>query len=216
MMITNETIGNVLTILEEYIAQFREPIVTRVSRRRDPFKVLIATVLSARTKDAVTREAFERLIEKADTPEKMVQLTEIEQLIYPAGFYKTKARHIKELCTQLIDNFDGNVPNTLDELLTLKGVGRKTANLVVVLAFDKYGLCVDTHVHRISNRWKYVSTKTPEQTEFALRKKLPKKYWKRYNDILVTFGQNLCKPVNPQCDQCPIADHCPYHREKAI
>ncbi|MCK4637423.1 MAG: endonuclease III, partial [Methanomicrobia archaeon] len=215
-MISNDNISIVLNILKDYIKQFKEPIVTRISRKKEPFKVLMGTVLSARTKDEVTKKAFERLMEKADTPEKILELDNIEELIYPVGFYKTKAKNIKILCNQLIEEFNGNVPDTLEDLLKLKGVGRKTANLVLVLGFDKYGVCVDTHVHRISNRWKYVSTKTPEETEFALRKKLPKRYWKEYNDILVTFGQNLCKPVKPLCEKCPIIEYCSYFNEKLI
>ncbi len=213
-MVTNENISTVLKTLHEYLMQFEDPIVTEVSRKRDPFKVLISTVLSARTKDEVTREAFNQLIEKAETPEEILKLDNIEELIYPVGFYKTKAKNLKILSRQLLEDFDGEVPDTLDDLLTLRGVGRKTANLVLVLAFDKYGVCVDTHVHRISNRWGYVDTKTPKQTEFALREKLPKKHWKEYNDLLVTFGQNVCRPINPQCEQCPITQYCQHYQEK--
>lgn len=212
-MISNECISEVLGTLREYITQFQEPIVTQVSRKRDPFKVLISTVLSARTKDKVTKKAFERLMDEAETPEEILKLDNIEELIYPAGFYRTKAKNLKMLCTQLLEDFDGRVPDRLDDLLALRGVGRKTANLVLVLAFDKQGICVDTHVHRISNRWEYVETKTPEQTEFALRKKLPERHWKEYNDILVTFGQNICRPRNPLCEKCPITAYCPYYKK---
>ncbi|MEA1992868.1 MAG: endonuclease III [Euryarchaeota archaeon] len=212
-MVSNDNISAVLDILREYIKQFQEPVVTQVSRKRDPFKVLISTVLSARTKDKVTKKAFERLMSRAETPEEILILDNIEELIYPAGFYRTKAKNLKMLCTQLLEDFDGRVPDSLDDLLKLRGVGRKTANLVLVLAFDKEGVCVDTHVHRISNRWGYVSTKTPKKTEFALRKKLPKKHWKEYNDILVTFGQNLCKPRNPLCEKCPIAVYCSHYKK---
>lgn len=214
VMVTNENISAVLKTLREHVTQFEDPIVTEVSRKRDPFKVLISTVLSARTKDEVTREAFKRLMEKAETLEEILKLDDIEELIYPVGFYKTKAKNLKILSRQLLEKFNGKVPDTLEDLLTLRGVGRKTANLVLVLAFDKYGVCVDTHVHRISNRWGYVNTKTPKQTEFALREKLPKKYWKEYNDLLVTFGQNVCRPIKPQCDQCSITQYCKYYKEK--
>jgi len=134
---------------------------------------------------------------------------EIQKLIYPVGFYKRKAQEIKEISEMLIEKYNGKVPNSLDELLKIKGVGRKTANLVITEAFDQYGICVDTHVHRISNRLGWVKTKTPEQTEMALRKVLPKRYWKTINPILVTFGQNICKPVSPLCSSCPIVSYCP-------
>jgi endonuclease III len=140
----------------------------------------------------------------------MLKLTakKIEKLIYPVGFYKTKAKNIREICRTLINKYDGKVPDDIDELLKFKGVGRKTANLVVTLGYKKPGICVDTHVHRISNRWGYVKTKTPEKTEFALREKLPKQYWIEYNDLLVSFGQHLCRPISPLCSQCPIVKYC--------
>ena len=140
----------------------------------------------------------------------MLKLTvkKIEKLIYPVGFYKTKAKNIRDICRILIDNYAGRVPDEIDELLKFKGVGRKTANLVVTLGYKKPGICVDTHVHRISNRWGYVETKTPEKTEFALREKLPKQYWIEYNDLLVSFGQHLCRPISPLCSQCPVKKYC--------
>jgi endonuclease III len=176
-----------------------------------PFRVLIACLLSLRTQDATTAPAAERLFALADTPQAMLELTakRIERAIYPVGFYRTKARVILDLCRDLIDRFDGRVPDDIDSLLTLKGVGRKTANLVVTLGFAKPGICVDTHVHRISNRWGYVRTKTPDATEMALRGKLPRRYWIGYNDLLVTFGQNVCAPVSPKCSACPVATLCP-------
>jgi endonuclease III len=134
---------------------------------------------------------------------------EIERLIYPVGFYHTKAGHLVEICRRLLRDHSGAVPRSMEELLKLPGVGRKTANLVLTVGFGDYGICVDTHVHRISNLWGYVATKTPEETEFALRKKLPRRHWKTYNDILVTFGQNLCVPASPWCSKCPIAEYCP-------
>jgi endonuclease-3 len=178
---------------------------------RNPFKVLISTVLSLRTKDAVTAEATRRLFAKAQTPKSIILLSErtIEQLIYPVGFYKTKAKAIRNICRKLLDEFDGKVPDDLDTLLTFPGVGRKTANLVLTLGHGKHAMCVDTHVHRISNRWGYVKTKNPEETEYALRAQLPRRYWMEYNDLLVSFGQHLCVPVSPKCSACPMRKYCP-------
>jgi endonuclease-3 len=179
-------------------------------RRRDPFDVLISTILSLRTKDEVTRRAATKLLEKARTPTKILSLPEeeISALIYPVGFYKTKARNIIQVCRDLIEKYDEKVPDDLDDLLKLKGVGRKTANLVITLGYGKPGICVDTHVHRLSNRLGYVKTKTPEQTEMALREKLPKEYWIQYNDLLVTWGQNICRPISPFCSKCAIVSYC--------
>lgn len=177
---------------------------------QSPFRVLISCILSLRTQDATTAKASHRLFALADSPEAMVKLTvkKIERLIYPVGFYKTKANNILEICRTLIDRYAGQVPDSIDELLKFKGVGRKTANLVVTLGYHKPGICVDTHVHRISNRWGYVKTKTPEKTEVALRAKLPKQYWIEYNDLLVSFGQHLCRPISPVCSQCPVRKYC--------
>lgn len=193
------------------MAEFKKPIVTEIAEMdRNPFSILISTVISLRTKDEVTREASIRLFELAKTPQTMVDLplAAIEKAIYPAGFYHNKARAIKDICKTLVEKYDGAVPKTMDELLALNGVGRKTANLVLTLGYGIEGICVDTHVHRISNRWGYIATKTPTETEFALYEKLPKKYWIEYNDLLVTFGQNLCKPISPFCSRCPIHDYC--------
>ena len=175
-----------------------------------PFRVLISCILSLRTQDATTAQASHRLFALADTPESMVKLTtqKIAKVIYPVGFYRTKAKVIREVCRVLIRDYSGRVPDDIDELLKLKGVGRKTANLVVTLGYRKPGICVDTHVHRISNRWGYVKTATPEKTEFALREKLPKSYWIEYNDLLVSFGQHLCRPISPVCSQCPVPKYC--------
>ncbi len=211
-MIDNSNIGKILALLETEYKQNRKPIVTQITEKeRNPFLILISTILSLRTKDEVTAEASYRLFNVASTPDEMLKLSnlQIEKLIYPVGFYHRKAEHILQVCKILLDKYDGNVPDNLDDLLELPGVGRKTANLVIVLGYDQYGICVDTHVHRISNRWDYVQTKTPEQTEFALREKLPKEYWKIYNDYLVSFGQHLCKPISPFCSKCPIEDFCP-------
>jgi endonuclease-3 len=176
-----------------------------------PFRVLIACILSLRTQDTTTGPAAARLFALGDTPAALLRLSahRIERTVYPVGFYRTKARVILGLCRDLLDRFDGAVPDTIDALLTLKGVGRKTANLVVTMGFGKPGICVDTHVHRISNRLGYVRTRTPDQTEMALRAKLPHRYWIGYNDLLVTFGQNLCAPISPRCSACPVHPLCP-------
>ena len=194
------------------------PVVTEIKlvTNRDAYKILISTMLSLRTKDSTTRDASMRLFEKAGNPKDMLKLSEeeIAKLIYPVGFYRVKAKNILEVSKTIIDDYNGKVPDEIDELLKLRGVGRKVANLVVTEAFDKYGICVDTHVHRISNRFGYVSTKKPEQTEFALRKKPPKKYCPVYNDTLVIYGQNLCKPINPLCNQCNVSKYCDYFKNK--
>ncbi|MBI2340831.1 MAG: endonuclease III [Deltaproteobacteria bacterium] len=203
----------VLKILKNEIKKWKVPAVGVIADQAldRPFETLISCVLSLRTKDAVTEVASRRLLGEAPTPQAMVRLTPsaIEKLIYPVGFYRTKAKSIIKTCRILIDRYNGKVPRTIEELLELPGVGRKTANLVVTVGYGDYGICVDTHVHRISNRFGYVKTKTPEETEFALRKKLPKKEWKTYNDILVTFGQNLCAPISPWCSKCAIEEYCP-------
>ena len=180
-------------------------------RRRDPFRVLIACLLSLRTKDETTGPAAERLFALADTPAVMLRLPApaIERAIFPVGFYRTKARVILGVCRDLLEHFGSRVPDTIDELLTLKGVGRKTANLVVTVGFGKPGICVDIHVHRISNRLGYVRTRTPEKTEVALRACLPRRYWIGYNDLLVSFGQNVCAPISPKCSICPVRGLCP-------
>ncbi|VFQ43221.1 endonuclease III domain-containing protein [Desulfoluna butyratoxydans] len=176
-----------------------------------PFEVLIATLLSLRTKDEVTAPAARRLFAVANTPETLLALgeEEVAKLIYPVGFYPTKSKRIMEISTMILDKYNGVVPDDLDELLTLPGVGRKTANLVLVEGYQMEAICVDTHVHRISNRIGYVKTKNADQTEMALRKKLPKKHWIIYNEILVAFGQVLCRPISPFCSTCPVADLCP-------
>ncbi len=209
---SNETIVEILTILKKEYPKWQAPIVTYIKNSQGtPYKIMISTLLSLRTQDKTTAEATKRLFEKAQTPEEMLLLKEkeIEKLIYPVGFYKTKARRILEVSRVLINQYKSIVPSDLDELLKFPGVGRKTANLVVTLGFGKPGICVDTHVHRISNRFGYVRTKTPEETEFALRKKLPPEWWIEYNDILVAFGQTICKPISPFCSTCPIGHFCP-------
>ena len=208
-MVTNRNIDGVLRTVKRLIRRWEVPVVGHY--RDDPFTTLISCLLSLRTKDATTRAASQRLFRLARTPEHMLALSPaaIERAIYPVGFYRTKARTILAVCRTLRERYGGKVPDSLEELLTIKGVGRKTANLVVTLAFDKDGICVDTHVHRISNRWGYVRTKTPEHTEMALRRTLPRRHWRTYNDLLVTFGQNLCHPTSPWCSRCPLERICP-------
>ena len=180
------------------------------SSNRDPFQVLVSCLLSLRTQDKVTGEASERLFKLATTPEAMCRLPveRVRKAIYPVGFYRVKAQRIKDLSGEIIRTYGGRVPDTIEELLELKGVGRKTANLVVTLGYRKDGICVDTHVHRITNRWGLIRTKTPEKTEFALRELLPLRYWKEINGILVAFGQGICKPISPLCSRCRVSVSC--------
>jgi endonuclease III len=208
---TDRDIHKVVRILRREVPKWDTPIVGLVAESSEsPFQILISCILSLRTQDGTTTQAVRRLFALADAPEKMARLSvaRIEKAIYPVGFYRTKAKTIREICRTLNKSYGGNVPDEIDELLTLKGVGRKTANLVVTLGFHKPGICVDTHVHRISNRWGYVKTKTPEKTEFALREKLPTQFWIEYNDLLVSFGQHLCRPISPMCSQCPVERYC--------
>ncbi|MBI5252566.1 MAG: endonuclease III [Desulfomonile tiedjei] len=209
-------IDKIVETLRREVRNLEVPIVTEISRkRRDPFDVLVSTILSLRTKDQVTREASRRLLSVAAAPAELAALSEedISKMIFPVGFYRTKARTLRQVCRDLLDKYGGKVPDDLDELLKLKGVGRKTANLVITLGFNIPGICVDTHVHRVSNRLGYVSTKTPEQTETTLRNKLPKEYWIEYNDLLVTWGQNICRPISPFCSKCAIE---PYYQQVGV
>lgn len=211
-------IGAVVRVLRRAIRRWKVPAVGVVAGglepwvgdRRDPYLVLVSTLISLRTKDAVTEAASRRLFSLARTARGVSRLSPraIEKAIYPAGFYRTKARTILRVTREILRRHGGRVPDTLDGLLALKGVGRKTANLVITLGYRKPGICVDIHVHRISNRLGYVRTKTPEQTEMALRAKLPGRYWLEVNDLLVTFGQNLCAPVSPWCSRCPVSRWC--------
>lgn len=211
----------VLKSIGRAIRSMEEPAVEKISEatQEDPFQVLIATLLSAQTKDAVTAAASERLFAAADTPDTMARLTvgRIEKLIYPVSFYRNKARHVKQACRQILDDFGGIVPRTMEELLTLAGVGRKTANLVLILSHaSRDNICVDTHVHRIANRLGWLTTRTPEQTEQALYKVVPKKWWPDVNLYLVTWGQNVCKPVYPRCRACVVAAMCPRRGVKKV
>jgi endonuclease-3 len=208
---TDREIHSAIRILRREVPKWQTPIVTLVAENSgSPFQVLISCILSLRTQDTTTAQASRRLFALAETPETMARLSiqKIEKAIFPVGFYHTKAKVIRDICRRLIKEYAGKVPDEIDELLQLKGVGRKTANLVVTLGYRKPGICVDTHVHRISNRWGYLRTKNPKETEFALRAKLPKQYWIEYNDLLVTFGQHLCRPISPMCSQCPLRRYC--------
>jgi len=207
-----EQIHAAVRILKREIRRWQEPVVGVVAKEsgRDPFLILISTLLSLRTKDRTTREAGDRLFAMARTPAAMLKLPlkKLERVIYPVGFYRTKAKAIHQICRRLIDEYGAVVPDSIDELVTLPGVGRKTANLVVTIGYGKPGICVDIHVHRISNRWGYIKTKTPEESEQVLRRALPKQYWIIYNDLLVPYGQNLCLPVSPLCSTCKLTELC--------
>jgi endonuclease III len=204
----SEHIQKVVRILRKESRQWPVPAIGHYVETA--FTVLISCILSLRTQDRTTNAASDRLFAIANTPQKMLAtpVRVIQDAIYPVSFYRVKARTIHSICEQLVTTFGGEVPSDLDTLLKLPGVGRKTANIVVTLAFNQAGIAVDTHVHRISNRLGYVKTKTPEQTEMALRKKLPRRYWIVFNDLLVAYGQNLCKPISPFCSKCKIALYC--------
>ena len=198
-------------LLTRQVKSLRIPWVDQMSAEdRDPFKILISCILSLRTQDKTTGEASQRLFRLAQTTEAMSRLSaeRIQKAIYPVGFYRVKAQRIRDLSREIEEKYNGKVPGTIEELLRLKGVGRKTANLVVTLGYDQPGICVDTHVHRISNRWGLIKTKNPAQTEFALREILPVRYWKKLNGYLVAFGQGICKPISPLCTQCRIRTFC--------
>jgi endonuclease III len=202
----------VIKILGIAYKKSKAPSVTLIAETtKAPFNVLLSTLISLRTKDQVTIEASKRLYEKVKSFKDIQRLTqkEIQGLIYPAGFYKTKALRIKEIANIIENKFNGKIPDTMEELLSLPGVGRKTANLVLILGFNKPGICVDTHVHRISNRFGWVRTKTPYETEFALRVFLPAKYWRIINDYLVSYGQTICRPISPFCSICGLNNSCP-------
>ncbi len=207
----NVDISRIYKILSKEVKKYKVPVVDLIKiKTQSHFKVLVATILSARTKDETTIKVCERLftvVKDINDFEKLSE-SEIEKLIYPVGFYKTKAKYLKKLPKALKEEFEGKIPSEIDDLLKLPGVGRKTANLVRVVGFKKDGLCIDTHCHRILNRLGYIETKTPYESEMALREKLPKKYWKKINYLMVAFGQNLCRPVSPYCSKCPIIDYC--------
>jgi endonuclease-3 len=204
-------IHQVIKILRESAKEWQPALVDDMGQQeRNPYKVLIATILSLRTKDTLTAQIAPKLFAVADNPRDMVRHSPeaLAEIIYPVGFYRNKAKSILAISQQLLDKYAGQVPDDLEILLTLPGVGRKTANLVLTAGFNKLGICVDTHVHRISNRWGYIQTKTPDETEFVLREKLPKEYWIEYNGLLVSMGQTICHPTSPWCSKCPVIDFC--------
>jgi endonuclease-3 len=201
----------VIRTLRRAASRWRPTAVAEVANSRpDPFRVLVACLLSLRTQDRTTREASERLFRVADTPSaiRATSAARLVRLIFPVGFYRTKARALRAISREILDRFGGRVPDDVDTLTSLPGVGRKTANLVVTMGFGKPGICVDVHVHRISNRLGFVRTRTPEETEWALRAKLAGRHWIGYNDLLVAFGQNVCRPLSPHCSTCPVAGGC--------
>jgi len=211
---SEETVNAVMRSLAHAIDGLELPAVEKISsaQQEDPFQVLIATLLSARTQDATTLAASTRLFKRASTPGAMAALSvkQIERLIYPVSFYRNKARHVSATCRMLVDRFNGRVPGTMDELLRLPGVGRKTANLVLILGFEsRRNICVDTHVHRISNRLGWVRTRSPEETEQALYKATADRWWPYINLYLVTWGQNVCRPLYPRCNDCVLRPLCP-------
>jgi endonuclease III len=204
-------INKVYAILKKEFGKNRVPVVELIEiQTKDPFKILLATILSARTKDATTAAAAARLFQRVDTPAdlKILDIGQIERLIFPVGFYREKAKRLKQLPFVMQELFNNTVPSTVEELVRLPGVGRKTANLVVAVAFNKPAVCVDIHVHRIFNRLGFLKTKTPFETEMTLRKTLPEKYWTTFNSYFVSFGQHTCFPINPRCDRCPVRRYC--------
>jgi endonuclease III len=207
----NQIISKVIETLQQYVKTIHTPIIDLIKvQSNDPFKILIGTILSARTKDKTTAQVLSKLFKQVKNFDDFnnYSVKEIEELIYPIGFYRQKALYLSIIPKVIKDKFNGQIPQTIEELIELPGVGRKTANLVMILAFDKPAMCVDVHVHRISNRLGIIKTNTPYESEMKLREILPVKYWKIYNSILVAFGQNLCKPIKPQCDICPINQYC--------
>ena len=214
MRTATATVDSVMRTLARAIDRLELPAVEKIAEhsREDPFEVLIATMLSAQTRDAVTAAASARLFAKARTPKAMAKLSEkqIVKLIFPVSFYRNKAAHVKDTCRILLERFNGRVPSTMEELLTLPGVGRKTANLTLILSFrSRKNICVDTHVHRIANRLGWVQTRTPEETERALYECTSARWWSRLNLYLVTWGQNVCRPIYPRCPACVIRPYCP-------
>jgi len=204
----DENLSKAFAILQEIKGQWQDNTINSLGN--DPFLVLVSGILSHRTKDQVTKEATQRLLEVAPAPEGILKIPEEElsQIIYPVGFYRQKAKTLRKIAEILLTRYQGKVPDDLEELLKLPGVGRKTANLVLTMGFQKPAISVDTHIHRIVNRWGYVETKTPEETEKALRERLPLPYWEIINPLLVLFGQNICLPRRPRCFECPIAEFC--------
>ena len=212
-LMKKENLTVVIEIMKKEYPKWHAPIVKLIAqKRKDPLSALLCALLSTRTKDETTAEVCKRFLQRVSKPEDIlrIDLEELEKLIYPVGFYRNKARQLKILAKQLIEEFGGNVPSNLEDLLKLKGVGRKVANIVLSEGFGKPAIAVDTHVHRISNRWGLVKTKTPEETERALMEILPVEYWRDFNRLLVAFGQTICKPVKPKCHECPVRNWCNY------
>lgn len=207
------TVDRIMRTIADEISGMELPAVEKISEAQaeEPFQILIATLLSARTQDATTHAASTRLFQRARTPRTLAKLpvAEIEKLIYPVGFYRNKARHVKACCEMLVSDFGGRVPSTMEDLVKLPGVGRKTANLVLILGFkSQRNICVDIHVHRISNRLGWVRTAEPEETEQALYRAIPARWWPLTNLYLVTWGQNVCRPVRPRCENCAVSRDC--------
>ena len=208
-----EHVDEIFKLLKKELEKYETPVINRAKKDIDdtPFNTLISCILSLRTKDEVTEKASLRLLKEYNTPEKILKLSEekIASLIYPVGFYKTKAKRLREISKSLIENYSSEVPKDLDELLKLKGVGRKTANIVMVYGHRIHGyIPIDTHCHRIPNRLGWIKTRTPEETEYEIKKVLPEQYWDDFNDMFVTFGQKICVPVSPFCSRCPIIKYC--------
>ena len=208
-----EHVEEIFSLLKKGLKKYDEPLVSKLKKgvKNTPFTTLISCILSLRTKDEVTEKSSIKLLKEYNTPEKILKLSEdeIARLIYPVGFYKTKAKRIKEISKTLIDSYSSNVPDELDELLRLKGVGRKTANIVMVYGHNKHGYFpIDVHCHRIPNRLGWIKTKTPEETEIELKRILPREYWNDFNNLFVKFGQKICVPISPFCSLCPIEKYC--------
>ena len=212
-----KNIDKIMKILKQNVKHFENPVATEIGEKtRSPYMVLVSCLLSLRTMDKVTGPISKKLFGVADNPQKMVKMPikKLQEIIKPVNYYITKSKRIKEISKTLIKNYNGKVPEDFDELMKLKGVGRKTANIVMTYGFFKKGyIPIDVHCHRIPNRLSWIKTKTPEQTEDALKKLLPKKYWQDFNDIFVMFGQNICKPIGPKCNICPINKYCRYYKE---
>ncbi|MDW8033258.1 MAG: endonuclease III [Aquificaceae bacterium] len=209
-----EDLPRVLEIMRREFPKWHAPIVKLIAqKRRDPLSALLCALLSTRTRDETTAEVCKRFLQEVSSPEDILEMSleKLQELIYPVGFYKNKAKHLKELARQLVEEFGGVVPDRLEELLKLKGVGRKVANIVLSEGFGKPAIAVDVHVHRVSNRWGLLKTKTPEETERALMDILPQEYWRDYNRLLVAFGQTICKPLKPRCGECPLKEWCDYY-----
>ncbi len=210
-MTNTAEIVTVIGLVRRKVKQFAEPYVVR---KRDPFRVLISCILSLRTRDETTKEAGQRLFSIADTPKSIASLAtrRIAKLIYPVGFYKTKAKRIKQISKEIWKKYNSRVPEDFEKLLEFKGVGRKTANIVMAYGFNKPAMPIDTHCNRIPNRLGWVKTKTPEQTEMELRRIIPRRYWREFNNTFVKFGQNVCKPVRPHCWERPVTEYCEYYQ----